>query len=438
MGMLDIPGISRAQGDGRYNPNGGHAATLMSKLAAGRESAVLTVLGDSTGDETNVQGRWPLLLAQNLAAMFPAYTVNFRQWNLINGTIYDPLGTNQSRVLHVGTGTGNAGGPFVLDFYNGSASGTAPAYNIDVSRWIYMNPAVPDLVIVNHGHNMVGSTGAQANYLLYQLTRAIRERYPSAGLIVTAQNPMNLGQADQANDLLRARSFIAFAARENYGLINVLQPFLNNPTFNANWLLDGLHPNAAGSLIWLAEVMRHFQAPSLTCAPPKSPDAQQNKLWLPAQRFGAFAGDPVLALTNSEAFMWAFPQAAVSSVCATEVLPAHWDTYDSWLYWTVAGSAGYTPATLVSWRLLRQQQGYSSILPAEQVSYPPAAWLDPGAQNKNPNNGSAYQTVCSQIGQQSANTRAPGGFRVQRTGNNGTDNIAETAYMLGLLLVRAS
>lgn len=418
---------------------GGAAVPFMSKLATGRENATLLVVGDSTGDETNVQGRWPLKTAQWLAAQYPAYTVNFRMWNYTADN-YDALGVGKSVVVQTGTGTGNAGGPFVIEIYNASASGTAPSYHYDTTRWFKVAPTsiTPNLVIVNHGHNLGGAGGNQSNYEIHKLARSAHERWPLAGIMVTAQNPMTVGQADEANDRLRARAVQVLAANEGYGLVNVLQLFLKDPSYSTNLLSDGLHPNEAGSRLWADEVIRLLTTGKEPGVTPRNPNNGVDRLWVPANRFDSYTGSPVFALTNNNQMTWAFPNGAISGVITSVDLPAHWQSYDTYLLWAVAGASGFTASTRVSWRLFRQQQATGSSFPVNASPYPLPAWSDSGELLFNPNNGTAYQTVATRIAQQSSALNAPLGVRIQRTGNSVSDVVAENAYMLGVMFVRAA
>lgn len=430
------------------------AFSLMSKLDAGLESASLVVIGDSTGDETNVQNRWVLRTAQWLAARYPNYTVNFHQWNIgANLTApgsWDPLGTGQSRVLQTGTGTVNGGGPYVLDVWSASASGSQPAYALDSTRWPAMLGSTvitisPDLVIVNHGHNSGSAPGSQFRVLLLQLTRAIEALWPQASIAVTAQNPTGTAFADHTLDNLRARSVITTASTEGYGLINVFQAFLNNPNYEADWLnpSDHLHPSDAGSVLWAYLVTQQLAASAKT-----TPRAQQNKatqLWVPASAFTPFTtgmtATATFGLTGDTAGMLAFPSAQASSAVADIALPQHWTTFDVFLAWCVASTTGKTASTVVSWRLLRQQFLPPKSYPVPVTgagTQPLGSWIDPGVQTRNASNGPAYQTLLSRISQSSALVDRVSAFRIQRSGNNGTDNIAETAYVRGLLFVQAS
>jgi hypothetical protein len=260
--------------------------------------------------------------------------------------------------------------------------------------------------------------------------------------MVTAQNPMGVGVGDYALDLLRARAVIGLAATEGYGLVNILQTFLNNPSYDADWLnpADHLHPSDAGSIVWANEVIKHLSSSTAVVA--RAPQAKRDTVWVPASAFAAFStgmtAAPTGAVVNDSAYMWGFPASQLSSVIADVSLPTHWTTFDAYLLWCVASTTGKTASTLVSWRLLRQAITIGKTYPLDAGVLATGSWVDPGVQSRNPSNGTAYQTVTSLIAQQSSAAERVQAVRLQRNGNNGTDNIAETAYVRGILFSQAS
>jgi hypothetical protein len=61
-------------------------SSLTTMLESGIESGTINVVGDSTGNDSN---EWVWLLAQSLAAKYPAYTVDHSLWNTTKQN-YDP------------------------------------------------------------------------------------------------------------------------------------------------------------------------------------------------------------------------------------------------------------------------------------------------------------------------------------------------------------
>jgi hypothetical protein len=208
-------------------------ALLTTRLQQNQQSVVLGVLGDSTGvTVTGTQTRWPYLVAQALAAMYPAYTVSYQQWNDGN--------QNYDAAVAVQTGTGSN----TLTIYNGSFSGSNEVYA--TTRLALMIPATPALIILNYGHNQSSLTSAYRQKL-YELTRLVEDTFPGAGIVVTAQNPKRADVTDAAAHLLRVQVKMDLAAAEGYGLIDVTTPFLATADF-------------ATSLLWREDVMSALDA----------------------------------------------------------------------------------------------------------------------------------------------------------------------------------
>jgi lysophospholipase L1-like esterase len=242
---MDVVALGLAKADAaRKYSSPGHFAGLMSRLQAGNEDAVWAILGDSTGNETT---EWVYLTAQWLAGQFPAVTVLYRLWNDTNQN-YDAATTVQ-------TGTGSR----TLTIYNGSTSGQNAAYS--VTRIALQIPVTPHAITVSYGHNEGSTNGAGYRPLLYALTRQLEDWFPTASLIVTAQNPRAATDANYSLDLSRAQATIELAATEGYGLVNATQAFLNTANYATTLLIgDGLHPNGAGSALWASLVQQRTTA----------------------------------------------------------------------------------------------------------------------------------------------------------------------------------
>ena len=95
-------GQARVQGDKRYARS--YALPALRKLARGSENVNIAVLTDSTG-QTQISGntpRWPRLVCNAIAALFPAYTVIYHEWSSdgsqdqYDGTIYP---SDEARML---------------------------------------------------------------------------------------------------------------------------------------------------------------------------------------------------------------------------------------------------------------------------------------------------------------------------------------------------
>lgn len=328
-----------------------HTYPLLMRLALGAEDAVWLNLSDSTG---NGNTRWCRLTANALAEMFPTHTVIFRAWNITN-TSYDAAVTIQ-------TGTG----PRKLTVYNGAASGMTPDYSqsqIASATNPVICPETPHLVTVNHAHNAgtyvtgntSGPTGALQGpagykYMLFKLCRTIRDKWPSAGLNLTAQNPQAPGStnpgADPVGHYTRARITADLAASEGYGLFNVMQAFLDTPNWATTLVVgDGVHPTDTGSIVWFREVIKNFQLPKSGLIHRMARPAT-NRLFLPASAFQAEAGSTLTAAPgsgNTAAPGLSFPQGVDSFAVASGDIPGNWAAFNAWVMWsssaTLTGNA---------------------------------------------------------------------------------------------------
>lgn len=410
---------------GADDPAAANTAVLTHRLRAAQEDATLLVLGDSTGAGIT---RWVYLLAQRLAALFPAYTVLYRAWN-DTGQTYDAAVTLQ---------TGTAGR--TLTIYNGSVSGSISTY--PQTRWATMAPVAPQLVLVNFGHNNVGSTTYRAAH--YGLTRQVQERWPSAGLVSIGQNPRaptDNGSgfaADRANDLVRQRQVMELCASEGYGFINVTQRFLDDPAYATTLLHpDGLHPSdAGGSPAWADEVFRHFRRS--TRVVPAAPKLRDSRLWIPASQFLAESGTPSLGMVNT-APAWGLDSTTQEGVAAAFMPPVTWGTADMYVVWSHATATGMTSANnQVRFELGRQNLGPPGVTPLDGLTGQAGGVSVTPMLGFAHNNAAAYPTEYTLIISDMVATTRPMALRIRRLAADATDNLGEDANVLGVLAVRAS
>jgi hypothetical protein len=270
MGILDVPGVSKSVADGRYLQSFTHPA--MAKLTRNAENVVIAVLSDSTG-QTQLSGtnpqRWPNILCSQIATLFPAYKVIYHEWSddggqsQYNGTTYPDV------VVQAGTGTGNAGGPFQLDLYNGSISGSIGIGFLGVGpAGINRYPGiignlVADLIFISFGQNNVLT---DKDMTLTSLVEQVALDNEQAVIAVIAQNP-RLSDLRQA---VHASGGQSYAARRGFGFIDVHQVFIDAGTpassLTANtWYvntggvpLDGIHPSYLGSQQWSNTVLKYL------------------------------------------------------------------------------------------------------------------------------------------------------------------------------------
>ncbi|WP_159084963.1 SGNH/GDSL hydrolase family protein [Planctomonas deserti] len=281
-------------------------------------SVVLQIIGDSTGLVPSATTGWPRQLAQWLATSFPAYTAQVKDWDASSAHAYGSWTTIQT-----GTGTGNAGGPFTLSIYNGSASGQNLSYPIaTISRFTTMIPATPDLVIFNMGHNNTGASGLFYRGIYFPMVRAVRDAFPRAGMISIIQNPRKAVDSDYAIAILRQQTIEELAGNLGMGTINILDRFLAVPSRDTTLMNDNVHPNQAGIDLWASVVIGHMVSSLATT--PASPTNEFGQLWVPAPAFqpdtataGSANGLPSLILPNDTDV----------TLSASFVVPPYWNSH---------------------------------------------------------------------------------------------------------------
>ena len=254
-------GQARVQGDKRYARS--YALPALRKLARGSENVNIAVLTDSTG-QTQISGntpRWPRLVCNAIAALFPAYTVIYHEWSSdgsqdqYDGTIYPAV------TIQTGTGTANAGGPFVLNFYNGSISGSITASFLGQGpSGIVRYPGIIgnldcELVFVAFGHNHALT---DRNMSMPSLVEQVALDNPRANIILVAQSP-------SLNDLrnsVHASYVEEYAATRGFGFVDFHQVVIDagSPTsWYVNSPFDGVHPSLLGSQKWADTVMTYIK-----------------------------------------------------------------------------------------------------------------------------------------------------------------------------------
>ena len=317
------------------------AGPLIQKLRLGVDDANLTIIGDSTGSNTQSQSWGPRFVAW-LGAQFPAYTVIRYEWTV--GTGYDAGTTVQ-------TGTGSV----TLRVYNGSAPGQPTQYS--VTNLATLCPATPDCVIINHGHNngeaITPNPPSQPGYraILLSLIQPIRRAYPRAGIFLTAQNLESSPVAGATISLHQryAEIVAAMAGSEGCGLIDVMSAYAG--AIAAGTALsaltgtgDGIHPTPVGYNLWLATAQTEF--PTAVRTMPTLPRRSTEQLIVPAGAFGVVQGSPTVSFAAQDAFsnqlgsIFTFGDAAVASIGTWVTIPSHWETWDASILWSAAATSG--------------------------------------------------------------------------------------------------
>jgi len=195
----------------------------------------LGVLGDSTGNGTD---EWVYLTAEAMSVKYHR-PVTIHNWNIDNNTYAD--------ATVVGEG---AGKPIVI--WNGSASGKNMEYSYQ--HRAVMIPEQPDLVIVNHGHNL--GTAQEARVGSYKLVDWVTNAWEkSPAVAVTLQNPRTDKVADK-------HAAVVQSLRDQWtgapvALIDAWKAFKDATPNTASLLRDdSFHPNPAGEVVWAEAVKR--------------------------------------------------------------------------------------------------------------------------------------------------------------------------------------
>lgn len=231
---------------------------LMSKLSRNVTSAAWLSISDSTGNETT---EWVYLTSQWLAARFPEYTVRYHLWDTGGDTDYATATTIQT-----GTGTGNSGGPWVLDVWNAAVAGTNTGY-FQGTRFDAAIRKDADLVTISHMHNQGGPVTDSATVMQQRRNQylafvdEVSQSNPLAGVVCILQNPKvdySSGAPTHPFEWQPQRALLVAQAAQwrGWGTIDVLQAFLD---YGASWgtdllVADGVHPNSTGQALWTSMV----------------------------------------------------------------------------------------------------------------------------------------------------------------------------------------
>lgn len=211
----------------------GFGRSFMQQLNADEKDVNLLVQGDSTGNETF---EWVYQTVLFLATLFPRYTVNYYLWN---STAYNP-----ADVIQVGTGS------FNLNIYNGSVSGSSTYYFRGDKKTAGYAGKNFDLIILSYGHNHGASSSDMIlRGLMLDKLGDMRNDQPTAEIAVTLQN-IDTSLAEFSARQTEANIYAA--GHFGCSIIDIRSVFEWKETVGTlgEWMLDSVHPNAIGSLVW--------------------------------------------------------------------------------------------------------------------------------------------------------------------------------------------
>lgn len=425
----------------------GHFAATRNKLDRDLENVNISVLGDSTGKGTGISGagtdaRWPYLFSVKLAAAYPTKTVIFHDWDVNTNAYLAPNITVQT-----GTGTGNAGGPFAIHMWNGSAVGMTPTYS--QTYMFSMLPSItPDLIFINHGHNL-SVADITATQFYYALARDLSNWFnANAPIVFIGQNPQMSPRTSaqintQAQMVTRAAEV---AAGEGWGFVNVMQAFLDAPNWQAGGYVkaaDGVHPETPlGNNLYIDTIWQQWQQ-SVYAAPLAVPP-RPSREWIPASAFipsVQISATPALAVLSSFMPVMGFgKQSGNVSASVSVHIPAAWRSLNVWTYWTTTdGVAGNVVWQQQFAYVQRINQGTASGANGIALSLGGASTATGAA----PSAAMAEShTLIAPNTRAGLTTSAPNTPRtlilqISRAGANAADTYAGTAQLLGVLIERA-
>jgi hypothetical protein len=263
--MIATPGPTRdALGEFGSPTNG--LQEFIGLARNGQRDLNILLIGDST---TRIPSSWALQLPGLLGEMFPAYTVVQRLFDGETGGA--GLAWGAPTTAYTGTGTRT------ITVWNAGSSGKTWTYQLNSVRRNTILAVNPDLVFLNHGHNLTNTsisnfTGLEAVSKL--AIERIRQQVPSAAVVLFSQNPRTdfPGNAEGLADVYRR-----IAAERGYGFIDV----------NLAFHLDGRpltdlvsvnHPNAEGFAIWVDALRDAFRTqPDAQAIPRSAPSLAEGK-----------------------------------------------------------------------------------------------------------------------------------------------------------------
>jgi lysophospholipase L1-like esterase len=228
-------------------------ALAMQKLRQNMGDVNITILSDSTA--SLYASTWPSTLVPLLAAMFPAYTVKVSDYADSVEQVAGPDTVYETAVT-IQTGSGaNTLWVWVAGWSGARTDSWIASFLPTVL------PAATDCLIVSYGHNdQVIDSSQSIQQFTARYANAVEtfiQQAPNAGVLLIGQNDNNLG--DGLNQQRKAQAIAGYAAARGFGFVDICQAFLDNGG-NAVLTSDGVHPTAAGHILWGNEMYVAFNA----------------------------------------------------------------------------------------------------------------------------------------------------------------------------------
>jgi hypothetical protein len=320
-------------------------------------------------------------------------------------------------------------GGLFLDIWNASMPGATASYSY--TRFAQQLVVAAEMTITNYGHNQ---TYQDIRPELLALARGVLNYNPRTQLALTAQNPRAATNGKFTDGIVKNQAIASLAATEGYGLIDAGSAFLANPNYAADWLLsDGLHPNAAGSVVWsraAQDFMRRTRTQPSTVQRP-------SRIFVPASAFTPTEGAPSLGLL-ADVIGMAFDPATQETAHTVVDIPSYWQSFNLTVIATTPANSGLTGSTNgIVWQIQIGNLGVditatnaapSTVVPAQAATQGTMAV----------NNAGAPSVYARQIVSRASVTGRPMPMRVRRLAADGADTYAQDASLIGVVIERAA
>lgn len=206
------------------------------RALAGGQPYVISVLGDSTGNDTN---EWVHILARRISSNY-AREVTVHDWHIDTSAYAKDT-------------TYGSGAPTTI--WNASASGQSAQYAVE--HFDEMVPRSPDLTFINHGHNDPWNALSG----ITQLVSLVGNK-GSGQIAVILQNPrLDGGRPGRAH--LESTLFQSIAHRfsnpdSGVILVDVFSKFPTGDALAGALKPDGLHPTDEWEQVWADTVAQRL------------------------------------------------------------------------------------------------------------------------------------------------------------------------------------
>lgn len=207
-------------------------SAIKRKLIEANEDIKIFFNSDSTGESTD---EWGYQFASWLVQEFPAYRLYWYMWNITTEEYNTPLeiGTGENRIDFFSYGIGGSRPDNIFSFWNKGVEAI-----IDLVKYPGTHATV-DLIIMNHGHNLIYD---RVEYILPKFSELMEELlqyFSGAGVVVVRQNPW------MDNDESRYESrkaILEYSALRGFALSDVSKLFYDKNK-DSSLYSDNVHPS---------------------------------------------------------------------------------------------------------------------------------------------------------------------------------------------------